>query len=688
MVFKQLEVRYFLFFLISLFGCIDLQGQEGLDVGLLEENTFDDPENYYELSAESIDFLSSNEGQTSYLPFINSCDSTSLALLYSLNPLQINAYLAYIREFGFLLSYYELAYIEYFDYLLIQKIIQIDKNHSKETHIYGPDPEKKVRQDILFRWAARLECPEAYIQGVDSSIQYPGSRSAILLKYSYSDSRNVRLGIVAEKDAGEAFFSGPQKYGFDLYSAALQLKFKKIFRKIIIGDYHLEYGQGLSLWTGPNFSSTSDASAIKRKSREIRPNTSASEGRFLRGLAWKMDFGKFQISPFFSSLKRDVSPVSFLDDKLEAFSAIRENGYHRTSSELLGRKALKESLFGVIAGFSLPTFSLNINAYKLSFDALFVKDQRKAAYFFDFQGDQCFHTGFEICKYFNNTVFFVDMASSDLRPPGFCCGLKHEFQPDIVYSIVFRYYPPEFYSLLANVAYAGRNFQQYGVFSGFNMTLGPSARLSLSSDIYRNTWMPYNKTHFPVSYKGQCKIHASSGKSELRFQFFLKVNTNEILTENRQIKDVNSGEQLGLNLRFRSLLDDKTLLTSGLCLRCSFFDDEDKSTSKLIYQDVKRSFIRDLISIYFRLALYNTDSYSERIYLYENDVLWAFSVPAFYYRGMRTAVLVSWKLNRHISLWLKFGCNYFFQRKSLGTGPDMTSGSYKSDLKFQLRLKI
>src|SRR6185436_18252229 len=58
----------------------------------------------------------------------------------------------------------------------------------------------------------------------------------------------------------------------------------------------------------------------------------------------------------------------------------------------------------------------------------------------------------------------------------------------------------------------------------------------------------------------------------------------------------------------------------------------------LIFQDVAYKLNRFTVS--FRYVLFDSDSYDSRIYTYENDVLYAFSIPSYYYRGSRYYAVV------------------------------------------------
>ncbi|MDG1741419.1 MAG: hypothetical protein P8H43_02475, partial [Crocinitomicaceae bacterium] len=56
------------------------------------------------------------------------------------------------------------------------------------------------------------------------------------------------------------------------------------------------------------------------------------------------------------------------------------------------------------------------------------------------------------------------------------------------------------------------------------------------------------------------------------------------------------------------------------------------------------------INLALRYALFDTESYNSRIYSFENNALYVFSVPANYYQGSRAYVLFRLKFLRRFDL--------------------------------------
>jgi len=89
-----------------------------------------------------------------------------------------------------------------------------------------------------------------------------------------------------------------------------------------------------------------------------------------------------------------------------------------------------------------------------------------------------------------------------------------------------------------------------------------------------------------------------------------------------------------------------------------------------------------------RYALFDTDSYDTRIYSYENNALYVFSVPAYYFEGSRCYLLARYSFNRAIDLWVKYGFFLYNDRSFIGSGAEEIQGDRKSDLTIQLRISL
>jgi hypothetical protein len=108
----------------------------------------------------------------------------------------------------------------------------------------------------------------------------------------------------------------------------------------------------------------------------------------------------------------------------------------------------------------------------------------------------------------------------------------------------------------------------------------------------------------------------------------------------------------------------------------------------LIYQDVIWNPENKPWLLNMRYALFDSDTYNERLYAYESDVLYAFSIPSYYYKGNRFYLMARLDLGRNVDVWLRYAITHYTNQLTVGSGLDLIEGNRKSEIKVQLRLKL
>lgn len=85
--------------------------------------------------------------------------------------------------------------------------------------------------------------------------------------------------------------------------------------------------------------------------------------------------------------------------------------------------------------------------------------------------------------------------------------------------------------------------------------------------------------------------------------------------------------------------------------------------------------------------MYDTDDFDSRIYAFENDVLYSFSVPALYDRGTRSYVMAEYSYKR-LTFWVRYAITRFTDRYIISSGLQQIDGNIASDIRVQCRLKL
>ena len=107
-----------------------------------------------------------------------------------------------------------------------------------------------------------------------------------------------------------------------------------------------------------------------------------------------------------------------------------------------------------------------------------------------------------------------------------------------------------------------------------------------------------------------------------------------------------------------------------------------------IYQDLIYRQMGSPWSLSCRYAIFDTEDYDIRFYHYENDVLYSFSIPAYFNAGIRYYLKVRYKLRGGPQLEIRFARSTFPKLESIGSSLDQIEGNTKSELKCQLFWKF
>jgi hypothetical protein len=114
----------------------------------------------------------------------------------------------------------------------------------------------------------------------------------------------------------------------------------------------------------------------------------------------------------------------------------------------------------------------------------------------------------------------------------------------------------------------------------------------------------------------------------------------------------------------------------------------DAERGYMLYQDIIYRPVNLPLQLTFRFALFSTEGFNSRIYVYENDVLYAFSVPAYSGTGQRIYGMVKLSAGRWLDVWLRVATTIYANRTSVGSGGDETEGNKKTAAKIQVILSF
>ncbi|UXX78959.1 helix-hairpin-helix domain-containing protein [Reichenbachiella carrageenanivorans] len=627
---------------------------------------------------------------------LNETNKNELNSLYQLNIAQINSLMEYLDKNGPMLSIYELQVIDGFDRTTINHLmpfveVRSPGDHSTKGHLLKRITTEKNNYLIL-RTESIIEDQNGYIR--EDSSRYLGSRQKIYGRFRSSHSKDFSVGLTFEKDPGEQiiFDHNTNQYGFDYYSYHLFLYDKGNFKSIAVGDYQMQFGQGLVLGSGFNPGKGAETiTTVKRGNAGLRPYTSALETNFMRGAAFTYTIKNLEITPFYSRLKQDgiIRSEDFNGEYEEYITGIQDIGMHRTYSELASRNGITEETAGMNLTYN------DLKKKNLQFGATFIHNsfsvpiQKTPNNYnqFEFKGDKNYNMSIFANYNWHNFLLFSEIARSKSGGTAMVGGFMGSLSPIVSMSFLYRNYSKDYHSFYGNSFGEGsRNINEIGLYWGLKVT--PSKRTSFAAyyDRFQFPWLRFGVNAPSQGYEYLIRAEYSpTRKIKLYAQLREQAKEVSVSTEGGNLHQLKNGVKRNYigNLDFAA--HDIFLLKSRV--QFSTYDLAGEQTQGLaVMQDVNIKINKFTIST--RFAIFDTEDYENRQYVFEKNLLYVFSINAYAYQGTRNYIMLQYKPTRKLTLWARYGRFDYRHQDSVGSGMDKIEGNTKSDVKFQIRYKL
>ncbi|MDD5571797.1 MAG: helix-hairpin-helix domain-containing protein [Bacteroidales bacterium] len=626
---------------------------------------------------------------------INTASEGELKELFLLNSLQINNLINHIKTNGKLISLYELQSIDGFDNTTIMKIlpyIKIDSCFILKLNF--KNILSKGENQFLFRSQKIIEQQKGFTSITDSAYKvnpnsrYIGNPFRMYSRYRFKYNNQIDFGITAEKDAGEEFFRGTQKNGFDFYSAHLVFKNIGLIKTIAIGDYQIDFGQGLVLNSGFSVGKSSDAINIIKNPIGIKPYTGVDENVFFRGIATTLKYKKIKFSALFSNKKLDANIVTVdsSDFKPEVFSSLQQNGLHTIPNEISDKDAVNEIVYGTNITYEIKKMSVGITAINSLFSASLQKTLHSYNQF-EFNGRNNFIMGSDYNFSFRNFMFSGEIARSENGGIAFLNSAIAAINQQVSFAFLQRNYQRNFQNLYGKAFGANTiNANEKGTYSGIILNPLNNFNISAYYDIFSFPWLKYQVDAPSHGYDYFAQLEFIPSK-KVNMYFYFKEKSKAMNIADYYIDYIENycKQNYRYNISYRI---SRSLLLKNRAEYVVYKVQNEIKYGYLLSQDITYKSFKDRYSVSFRFALFDADDYDTRIYAYENDVLYSYSLPSYFYKGYRTYINLSYVLNRNLELWLRYARTTYANKNVIGNGLTEIEGNTKSEIKIQMRMKF
>ena len=633
---------------------------------------------------------------------LNRAKKEELLEMQLLTDIQINNLIKHREKNGYLMTIYELQSIDGFDLATIKKIVPFVyvSNNFNSTFFSTKEMFKDGKHEFVMRLQRVVEkqagyfIPDSLTKANKPNSYYLGDPNRVFARYRFQYNNAVSFALSGEKDAGEQLFKGTQKQGFDFYSGHVAIKNIRFVKTLVLGDYQATFGQGLTLWQGFAFGKSASPMNIKRYGIGIKPYYSFDENRFFRGAAGTVKLKNFELTGLASYKKIDANATitdTLTNGEIDVVgvSSLELSGLHNTNNLIQDKGTITQTILGGNAAYNKRNLhvgatvqNMNLSAELIRAPSLYNK--------FDYQGKHNFVGGVDYSYVFKNANLFGEYSMSANGGKAFCQGLILALDPKLTFMAHYRNFDRNFQNLYGN-AIAENTLPQNekSIYIGMEAKLFKSVTLSLFLDQYKFDWLkssasaPSNGRDLfaQLNYTPTKKIDMSIRfRHRTKFQNSVVDNAYDYLVPYVQYNyRYNLSAQLSPDIKIKSRIE---------------YTHVDKATDPdedgvAFAQDIIYKKVGKPISITARYAVFDTKGYDSRVYIYENDVLYGYSVPALYYKGQRAYIMVNWDITRNFEIWVRVAQNIYDNQTVLQSGSlNQINGNKKTELKLQARLKF
>ncbi len=606
---------------------------------------------------------------------LNKASANALQLLPALDRTLSLRIVEYRTKHGSFRSVQELRKIPGFDEDLLSEI----------ADFLTVSRQRRIDRDLRFNWrtriSERIDRPAGFEDGT-----YENSSAKIYNRGRLRLADRAEGGFLLEKDSGESRLDD-----LKLFYATFT---PTSYLTMTVGNYQVQGGQGLVLWSPYGFSKSSNPTLpLQKKGKGTRGYLSVDENAALFGGSATAHFHALELTTFWSRNSLDATPISE-----GLVSSLSESGLHRNATEQRKKDAIDETLAGGRLAFR-PSSSAQFGAtfYHSSFDKTLAEpDQERNR--FAFSGNLNEVLGFDWTLNALDIDFFGELARSRNGSTALLTGTRFGVD-DAELAFLYRSYSKDFQNLHA-FGFGERNGEtqnERGYYIGLRYRIASATRLNAYYDIFKFPWRSFFE---PLPIAGRDFLlqveHRFRGRLSLTLRFREKTREqSERLAASERLETERFVErrqqqfraQLDYHLTRQISLRTRIQITrnrfNGFGLDASGLNEE----GFLIYQEFKIKTPKK-VRLSARLSFFDTDSFDSRVFQYENDLPGVVTNRALFGRGSRWYVLLTYLPLPPVAIHIKYSETFRDDTRVIGTGADSIDGNLDRRAAVQLETRL
>ena len=615
---------------------------------------------------------------------------TNIGLLTNDQVVTLNAHK---QEHGALLAVYELQSIPGWDLNTIRRIqplIRVNRNLD-DLNLSFRDLVASSTLTIRSFLSRRFPDARGSIAPNDTTPPaYEGDSYRQFVRIRAQYQYRLSAGLTLEKDAGEALFSKSNKNGYDYTSFHLYgQKVNRFIDLIALGDYKVNMGQGLILHNGFGGNKSAYVTNVKKGGKFFRPHSSTSEINFFRGGGLSINVApNIQVAAFYSDVRRDANIVTdTINEEVEIiqFTSLQTSGLHRTANEIEDEKQIHYRAMGGRLGYEKKKISIHLNVLHNKFDSPFSRSIQPYNQY-RFTGDKLTNASVDYSYSLGRLHLFGESAMSDNGVMAHLIGVKAGLSKRMKWIGLYRHYPRDYQTIRANAFGESRDGNnEIGFYNGLEYTINPKFQINAYVDLWSNPWLQFN---VDAITKGREYLVKFRYYKKRKIEAYAQYKFEEKAVAGSRESGF-TGIQLRVRNQLRCHLNYKVNKSLEWRSRVEFnqvkFNDR-SSAGYLVYQDFIYKPIQSDFSFSARYAFFDTDDSASRIYMYENNLLYNYSLPSFANTGHRFYINLRYRPISPLTLELRYDQTVFSGSdvKGISSGTELREGNRAHQIAMQI----
>jgi|GEM_PF-6735260 len=589
---------------------------------------------------------------------VNEKEPMDLARLFFLSHEQLDRLFQYMIIYGPLLSIYELQAIEGFDPGMARRLSKVIRLDSRTPLPWSSEAiaTARSRQELRLNAVGHVEKINEFMKAMDDTA-YLSSPVRLRYNYSLKLSNGLEFALAGTKDLQD-FFQKRARLGLSFNSGNLSYKGKGFVKRFVVGDFQLATGQGLMLWNAfmAGYSGVADM-GLQMTGRGLVPVAKSSTAAFFRGAALWLQWKSIQIIPFFS----DPGPYS------QSLNSGRTIGVVT---------AWRAERLEIGASWShIEPYASHIESFLVSAES--------------FSGRMALSRLGSNFKYrLRKFLFYGEVTSMQQRMDvvTYLGGSDWKALPGLVFSLQIHDFPWFTNEALSNSSFRGKpctNSRGLLLATKFQTTdkLQWYCRLERSA----TPWLVYRLSAPGISTNVSISaVYADRNKNKMNFRLtHKKWETNESGS-----LDVSKDIQAVQQYDFQMSLQHESILHYACKMH---YLANNKAFGEwqqgwLIYQQMGMVFFQNNLQITFGYALFDTDGWGARLYLNTGSTSFFQGFQAMAGQGQKTLLQIRFKIQRKMEVSAFYSRLVYADKENSGADPASVSGSYSSNVGFQLKV--